>query len=118
MHNLLYFVYTGLANLHYAPPQSVQFPNGYPDEVDAFELCRLADMYKVQPLVDCCLMFLGQTSTPQNISERLFDILCEPYPELRKEYVEYLLTNFETVRETKGCRDVIFDNRDKTDIQK
>ena len=117
MHNLLYFVYTGLANLHY-DSQNMQFPDGYPDEVDALELCRLSDMYKVQPLVDRCLQYLGQTSTPQNISERLFDILCEPYPELRKEYVEYLLANFETVRETKGWRDVIFDTREKTDIEK
>jgi hypothetical protein len=106
LHNLLYFLYTGYVNMHFTG-SDFDLPEGYPEEVSPFELYRLADMYMVPALVDRCSRFLVHTSTAENISRRLFNIQCEPYQDLRKEYMDFLIANHSEVIATDPWRDTL-----------
>lgn len=113
MHNLLYFLYTARANLHFGIAHA-RVPTGYPDKADAFELYRVADMYMVQSLTDRCFRFLTLTMTPDNICERLFNVLSQPYKELREEYIAFLLKNYGKVKETQSWKVIFLETEDLT----
>jgi len=107
LHNLLYFLYTGYVNMHFNGP-GFDFPDGYPElEVSPFELYRLADMYMVQALVDRCFRFLVHTNSAENISRRLFNIQCEPYQDLRKVYMDFLIANHSKVITTDAWKETL-----------
>jgi BTB/POZ domain len=98
-HNLLYFLYTDLANLRFGKyvPVPSNTPRGYPDEADPFELYRLADMYMLPDLAEHCFHYLVHTNTPENICGRLFDLHCEPYQDPKDEYIKFLVSNHSKV---------------------
>lgn len=113
-HNLLYFLYTGHVNLnHHWQDQAEQLiwpgkePDGWPEEANPTDLFRAADMYLVEPLRSRCLRFLVDTCTINNISERLFDISFQPFEDLKKGYLEYMVKNFDKVKKTKEWREAI-----------
>lgn len=109
MHNLLYFLYTGRANLYFGTVAD-QALTGFPDEADAFDLYRAADFYGVQPLADRCFQFLKGTRTPDNICERLFSIMCKPYEKLQKEYINYILENYGKIKGREDWKATFFDD--------
>lgn len=114
MHNLLYYLYTGLVNLHYGDTNQ-QLPQGYPEEADAFKLFRVADMYVVGPLADRCFNYIMATNTPENICGRLFDIRCKPYQSLREAYVSFLLSQYSEVKDTEAWEELFFMTKYLTD---
>jgi BTB/POZ domain len=118
VHNLLYFIYTGLANLHYGTDPHIKKPDGYPTKADAFELYRIADMYMVQHLAQRCFYYLTHSCTPENICGRLFNVACEPYQDLRKEYIKFLMDNYANVVATVGWKDVLFHTEDLGPVER
>jgi BTB/POZ domain len=116
-HNLLYFLYTGHVNLHKGTSLP-KFPEGYPEMPDPFDLFRLADMYIAPALAERCFRYLIHTNTPENICGRLFNILCEPYQNLREEYIKFLLDNYTTVIATVGWKDVLFDTAELGPVER
>lgn len=109
-HNLLYFLYTGYTNLQDQAEKvswSWKEPDGWPEKADPFDLFRAADMYLVEPLRSRCLRFLIETCTINNISERLFNISIQPFEDLKKAFMEYMVKNFDKVKTTKEWREII-----------
>lgn len=110
-HNLLYFLYTGNINLQDQREQinwPSEEPKGYPqDEVSPMALFQAADMYLIAPLRQQCFRYLVKTCTINNISSRLFDISVQPFADLQKEYMGYMVKNFDKVRTTKEWREAI-----------
>jgi hypothetical protein len=113
MHNILYFIYTGRANLHFGPVKEQELP-GYPDQADPFQLYRAAHLYGLQPLRDRCYRFLIDTRTPDNICSRLFHSKY-PSQELMEEYINFLLEHYD---EVKGKRDweMLFSSRGRKSL--
>lgn len=114
MHNLLYYLYTGMVNLHYGDTRQ-KLPQGYPEEANASELFRVADMYGVGPLADRCFNYLMSTNTPENICGRLFDFRCEPYQNLRDAYINFLLPHYSEVKDTEGWKELFLKMQYLTD---
>ena len=116
IHNLLCYCYTGCVNMYDEPNdlpqetgdmQEISMSAGYPEPVpSAFKLYATANMYLAGALEDRCRQFLIKTSTPDNICERLFNIACNPYKDLTKDYVNYLVENYDKVKDTDGWKDV------------
>lgn len=118
MHNVLYFLYTGLVNLH----NSINFkgketipkdegyewtaPAGYPDSVDAFSLYCAAYQFLIEDLKALAFRYLHATCRLDNICERLFDESCEPYEELREVYVKYVTDNFMHVTRSEQWKEI------------
>jgi hypothetical protein len=106
MHNLLYFLYTGYANLHYRPTTHDEhfegLPLGYPPPVDPFTLYQAADMYLVEALKERCYRYLTLTCTTQNICQRLLEnSACNHYEGLSKFYFEFIVKNYDAVKKGK-----------------
>jgi len=115
-HNILYFLYTGNINLQDqreevdCPPEEAE---GYPqDEVSPMALFQAADMYLIEPLRQQCFRYLVKTCTINNISSRLFDISVQSFEDLRKEYLAYMVKNFDKVKTTKEWREAILKMND------
>lgn len=106
LHNILYFIYIGCANLP-VPRQNLgigTIPQGFPTEADAFLLLRSANKFLLPELKKHCVECLKHGITTENVAERLFNRDCETYPELRKVYFDYLVEHFKEVRETEGWK--------------
>jgi hypothetical protein len=103
LHNILYFIYIGCINLPFAPPEadSEPLPEGYPDEADPFRLFRAADRFLLPTLKERCFLHLEHGVSTKNVVERLFHPDCEGHVELRQHYLDYLIANFDVVKETE-----------------
>lgn len=116
LHNILYFIYIGCVNLPYALEAVQQdkdkLPEGFPLEADPFSLYRNADKFLLPKLKELCYFHLENNITSGNVAERLFHPECERYPELKQLYFEYLVTDFDEVKETEGWKRV-FDLEDE-----
>jgi len=107
-HNVLYFLYTGRANLHYhSLDDGWENREGYPDPADAFELYRGANMYLIESLEKRVFQYLIETCDPLNICERLFDHDCSPYEDLKAKFLAFVVKNFDTVKKTSMWADTI-----------
>ena len=94
--------------------RSWEEPDGWPEEADPVDLFRAADMYLVEPLRSRCLRFLIETCTINNISERLFDISIQPFEDLKKGFLEYMVKNFDKVKQTKEWREIILQMKESS----
>jgi hypothetical protein len=102
LHNILYFIYIGCVNLPFTKDGAEEkHPDGYPGIPDAFRLFRSAHKFKLPLLRDRCLFYLDQGLTPQIAVERLFHPECESYDTLKNLYFDYLVANYDEVKETK-----------------
>jgi hypothetical protein len=50
--------------------------------------------------------------TPNNVAERLFHPDCEHHEELKKLYLDYLINNYDEVKETKGWERILYNDED------
>ena len=114
LHNILYFIYIGCVNLPFTEDESEDdpLPEGYPDEPDPFCLFRNADKFLLSSLKERCYFHLECDVTPQNVVERLFHPECEHHEELKDLYFDYLIANFEEVKETNEWEHVICNDED------
>ena len=106
IHNIIYYLYTGRVNLHHSPEthkaNAISIPDGYPDPVDPFQLYIASNRYLAKYLQKQCYEFLVKTCTPENICGRLFNIACLPHEDLTKEFLDYLIDNYQEVKFTEG----------------
>ena len=75
-------------------------------------LFRAADMYLIEPLRQQSLLFLIDTCTINNISDRLFDINVQALEDLKTEFLEYMVKNFNQVIATKEWRETVLKIKD------
>jgi hypothetical protein len=102
LHNILYFLYIGCVNLPFSKDEAKeQHPEGYPGIPDPFRLFRNAHKFHIPLLTDRCLFYLDQGITPKSAVERLFHPECENYDALKTLYFDYLVANYDQVKETK-----------------
>jgi hypothetical protein len=102
LHNVLYFIYIGCVNLPFsknAPKED--HPEGYPGVPEATCLFRNAHKYQLPLLKDRCLFYLDQGITPELAVERLFHPECENYDALKNLYFDYIVLNYDKVKETR-----------------
>jgi hypothetical protein len=116
MHNLLYYLYTGCVNLHCPDPDAeVDNPDGYPNEVDAFQLFLAANMYLIEDLESRCFHYLRSTCTSKNITERLFDHpQCANHDKILTLYLDYVNQNFEEIKMTEEWEGMLLAMKDCT----
>jgi hypothetical protein len=114
MHNLLYFLYTGYANLHHSPAGEnlneflEESPPGYPPPADPFTLYTAADMFLVEALKERCYRYLTSTCTTTNICQRLLGTnSCDDYESLKEFYFEFLIRNYNAVKKGKEWKRTI-----------
>ena len=105
-HNILYYMYTGVVNLHLQRIEDAgyDFPEGSPEEPDPFSLFLNADRFLLTGLKDVCFRHLVYGVTIENVAERLFHRDCERHQELKDHYFSYLVDNFDKVKETPGWK--------------
>ena len=114
LHNILYFIYIGCVNLP-LPNEDAddEFPpDGYPDEPDPFRLFRNADKFLLPSLKERCLFNLEHGIILENVAERLFHPYCEYHPELKELYFNYLVANYDEVKETEGWERAVCNDED------
>jgi hypothetical protein len=103
LHNILYFIYIGCVNLPLPKRDDDEpLPEGYPDQPDIFMLFRNADKFLLPALKERCLFNLEHDITSANVAERLFHPDCEYHGELRELYFNFLVANYDEVKETVG----------------
>jgi hypothetical protein len=109
MHNLLYFIYIGCINLPFgqAEADSEPLPEGYPEEADPFRLFRAADRFLLPTLKERCSLHLEHGVSTKNVVERLFHPDCEHHLRLGQHYFDYLIANFDVVKETEEWESMI-----------
>jgi hypothetical protein len=109
LHNILYFIYIGCVNLPF--PQGSEpddpLPEGYPDEPDPFHLFRNADKFLLPALKERCYFHLEHGVTIKNVAELLFHPDCAQHPELKEFYFNYLIANYDEVKETEEWERVV-----------
>lgn len=105
VHNLLYFIYTDRVNLRYDRDETESDTffeaEGCPAPADMFTIYRAAHMYLLERLERRALRALANTCTTVNICERLFNIDFKPYDDVKKEYFQFIIENYDEVKETK-----------------
>jgi len=106
LHNIVYFMYTGLVNLHepYEGQGNVSLPAGYPAEADAYRLYCSADKFPMRSLTKRAYAHLKHGLTPETVSERLFQNDVEHHDELKTLFVDYILQNWDEVKVTEGWK--------------
>jgi hypothetical protein len=104
LHNILYFIYIGCVNLPLPREDQIEepLPEGYPDEADPFLLFRNADKFLLPALKERCLFNLEHGVTAENVAERLFHPDCEYHEDLKEFYFNYLVANYDAVKDTQG----------------
>jgi hypothetical protein len=114
LHNILYFIYTGCVNLPFPPdePDIDPLPEGYPDVPDPFRLFRNADKFLLLSLKERCYFHLEKSLTISNVVERLFHPDCGQHPELKEFYYNYLIANYDEVKETEEWECMICNDED------
>jgi len=112
LHNILYFIYIGCVNL---PKSSLDekasepVPEGYPDEADPFLLYRAADKFLLPSLKELCYFHLLHGVTVQNVADMLFHPDCEHQTELKQHFLDYIVANFNEVKDTEGWERALTD---------
>jgi len=104
LHNILYYIYTGCVNLHYKS-KDLEFPRvpeGYPAKPDPVRLYRNADKYLLPDLRDRCCNYIKVTLSIENVAENLFSAEAQRHEELQKIFLDYVLDNFDRVKDTEG----------------
>lgn len=105
LHNVLYFIYTGTANLREMSEDHLyEFPEGFPERPDLFRLYRNADKFLLPTLKSYCYTNLKHAVNPENVAERLFHKECKQYEELKTLFLDYVVENFTKVKETAGWK--------------
>jgi hypothetical protein len=103
LHNILYFIYIGCINLRFPGIQRTDpLPGGYPDEADPFLLYRNADKFLLPKLKYHCYFHLENNLTPDTVPDMLFHAECQHHPELKELFLEYIVANFNDVKDTEG----------------
>jgi hypothetical protein len=114
LHNILYFIYIGCVNLPFPQEEAEDdpLPEGYPDEPDPYRLFRNANKFLLPSLKERCYFHLKYGVTPKNVTERLFHPECEYHEELKELYFDYLIANYDVVKETEEWERVICNEED------
>lgn len=114
LHNILYFIYIGCINLPFPHEESDDdpLPEGYPDEPDPYRLFRNADKFLLPSLKERCYFHLEHGITHKNVAERLFHPDCEHHEDLKELYFDYLVANFDEVKETEEWERVVCNDED------
>lgn len=114
LHNILYYIYSGSINMHIKREgdQDYEFPEGYPEESDPFRIFRNADKFLLTSLKELSYRHVIYGLTHENVAERLFHSACQHHENLRDGCLEYLLANYDKVKETEGWKRVANYNDD------
>jgi hypothetical protein len=114
LHNILYFIYIGCVNLPLPKEDQpeVPFPDGYPEEADPFRLYKNADKFLLPTLKERCLYNLEHGVTVDNVAERLFHPDCEYHEDLREFYFNYIVSNYDAVKDTDGWECAVYGSED------
>jgi hypothetical protein len=116
LHNILYYLYTGYVNLPclkerlYMEP----LPKGYPTEADPFALYQNAHKFLLPELKEYCLFELECGITHDNVVTRLFHSICQEHTDLKELYFNYLVDNYEAVKDTDGWEKAVMGNQDES----
>lgn len=103
LHNILYFIYISCVNFRFSSEQrTIPLPQGYPDEPDPFLLYRNADKFLLPKLKHHYYFYLENNLTPATVVDMLFHSECTHHPELKELYIEYILANWDQVKDTEG----------------
>lgn len=95
LHNILYYIYTGAVNLVLTDALSepcVQ-PIGFPEKADAFDLYRNAAKFGLSSLKERSYRYLGVTTTPNNVVQRLLHRDCCSNLRLITLFLDYVVMN-------------------------
>jgi len=111
LHNILYFIYIACVNLP-LPKWVEALPEGYPDEADPFQLYRNADKFLLPSLKTLCSYNLQNSVAVENVAERLFNPDCEDHEGLKETYFNYLIANYDAVKDTEGWKCAVCDITD------
>lgn len=87
--------------------RKIPLPKGYPEEADPFKLLRLADMFRMQALKEICFLQLEMDMTPHNVTKILFHPACASYKELMELCFQYLVANYDKVKETNEWEELV-----------
>lgn len=110
LHNILYFSYTGSANLFAGDRHSSSHPKGFPPPAEPFSLFRNSEKFLLDRLKERCFQYFKATNNTANIAERLFHVDCCHHDGLRELFMEFLLRNYNAVKETKGWEKVVLED--------
>jgi hypothetical protein len=118
LHNIIYYIYTGYVNL---PSLNVlldmdPLPKGYPAEADPFVLYRTAHKFLLSELKEYCLFELECGITPDNVATRLFNPICQEHADLKEIYFNYLVDNYDAVKDTDGWEKVVMGDQNESSI--
>jgi hypothetical protein len=102
LHNLLYYIYTGTANLESTWGFLDTLPEGFPAQADPFRLSQVAHNLQLTGLEEDCAYELKKGVTIDNVAERLFHPVCRDNHELRELFLNFLLKNYDKVKDTEG----------------
>jgi hypothetical protein len=90
MHNLIFFLYTGVFNVHTEDDlQPETEATGYPEPCDAITLYAAANMLLVSDLESILERCLTLTCSEENIVPRLFDLNLKHLEKLQNVYFDY-----------------------------
>lgn len=109
-YSVIYFLYTGHTNIYYQREEADWFQGDQEssmDEPSPFALFKAADMYLIKPLRKNCFEYLVRTCTITNISRRLFDVSLDAYDDLKKEYMTFMIKNFDKIKDTDEWQEII-----------
>jgi hypothetical protein len=109
-YSVIYFLYTGHTNIYYQREEADWFQGDQEnsmDEPSPFALFKAADMYLIEPLRNSCFEYLVGTCTMTNISGRLFDVSLDAFDDLKKEYMTFMIKNFDKIKGTDEWREII-----------
>jgi hypothetical protein len=103
VHNLLYYVYTGMVNLHCDHKDITDFPSlhpkGYPPEVDALDLHTLANEIGIDGLEKLSLDYARKFCTVENVLTTLTTELGLN-DSLIDMFVSFIKDNYDAVKKT------------------
>jgi hypothetical protein len=108
LHNALYYIYTGVANLGSLSGFFDAPPEGFPEKADPFHLTQLAHKFCLKELEEDCAFELKHGITVDNVAERLFHPFCRDNKELKQACLDYLLQNYDQVKNTEGWEQAAF----------
>jgi hypothetical protein len=109
LHNILYFIYTGIVNLIVGNggPKYKALPPNFPSAPNPFDLYRNAGKLLLDTLKDRCFRHLKDTTTTYNAAERLFHPDCAFDDDLRTLFMDFVLENFDQVKYTDGWKKAV-----------
>ena len=117
LHNILYYIYTGCANLILGKAHGTKHsipPEGFPERPDPFDLYRNAERLLLFPLRDHSFKYLRATTTVANVAERLFHRDCEVHDDLREFFLGFFMERYDDVTRTEGWEAVVLNKNKAT----